>query len=166
MHCVCAVSINCFGKKNLLKDHIKRHLKERSFTCQRCEFRTHDHTNLIHHVKSVHEKLAASRCCSFLGCNYSTAHRSAFKRHHRNHHSDPLVRRPFPCNYTVYTVIVRNELTKNTHHCHNLYRTKISSAPCATQAVTTGYSSQVVYDPRISIKKFLNAPKFCPRGLK
>ena len=144
-----------------LKDHIKRHVKEQLFTCSRCEFRSHDHTSLIQHVKSVHEKLVASRCCLFPGCKFSTAHRGTLNRHRRTHHNNPFVRRPFPCSFPAcaYRAATADDLKKHNFYRHNLDRTRdFECALCHGSFYTSPTLTRHIRSVHVK-EIFLNCPK-------
>ena len=105
--------------------HIQFHTAEKKYKCDSCDYRSHQKRIIVTHMESVHKKSVQFKC-EFPNCIFSSAYRTALKRHQeQRHESNPLVQRPLPCCYPgceyrapVLTCLRRHE------QCHNTQRTK------------------------------------------
>ena len=60
--------------------HISRHVKEKRFTCDACDFSSHDRQCVRRHVRAQHEK-SVKFDCKFSDCKLSTFYKSYFNQH-------------------------------------------------------------------------------------
>ena len=94
----CPLCPSRFFTSECLKKHVPRHMKEKRLKCISCGFATHDSACLQRHVNALHKK-SIMFSCSVPGCNFSTPHRTSIALHRKRHDPDPLVRRPFACDF-------------------------------------------------------------------
>ena len=118
----CALCASKFYFEQGLKRHIACHVKEGRFTCEHCDFITHDRKCMLGHVRAFRNKSVTSYC-SFPCCRYSSTYHPAVRRHFRGMHSshpDPLLRLPVACSFpgcgyrADYAGTVRKHV--NIHH--------------------------------------------------
>ncbi|XP_050092981.1 zinc finger protein 878-like isoform X5 [Anopheles aquasalis] len=67
-----------------LDDHIRSHTKENLLKCPHCPVQMVNRTNLLRHVRTVHEKVVI-KSCEPCGRGFTTA--NAYKSHMRTHHN-------------------------------------------------------------------------------
>ena len=97
----CAMCPSKFDRKCALREQIACHVKEKTFSCPHCEFRTHVKLRLSNQITKMHKTLETFNC-SFPGCNFSSTYLPSVRQHFRRTHSnhpDPILRRPFACTF-------------------------------------------------------------------
>lgn len=130
----CALCPGSFYSIGQLQMHIRRHLREKPFKCNSCNFNIHTQGSLRRNRKSKHEKLRRKVKCSFPGCNYSAFIDKRLKKHQKTHETDPdhRVSAGFPCRFPhcSYRATRRRNLERHIWARHNpdcLYLTLYSS---------------------------------------
>uniref|UniRef100_A0A2C9GV92 C2H2-type domain-containing protein n=1 Tax=Anopheles dirus TaxID=7168 RepID=A0A2C9GV92_9DIPT len=117
---LCTLCPMKFGAKSALASHMgQRHMKQRNFQCQKCEYAAFAKRDLVNHMLTVHEK-KLYRCEEF-GCNVAYRSESAIKRHINWHYNLP------PTTYGCHLCDKQykthgNRMSKHLHFVHKLER--------------------------------------------
>lgn len=126
-----------FYVKQDLRKHIPCHVREISYKCKHCNFRTHLRASLRNHTRTLHEN-PVRHSCSFPNCKFSTLYSHCLTKHNsRIHHDDDhTTRRPFPCSYSPacpYRAKSVYALNSHLRGRHNPNRVKNFTCPMCPQ---------------------------------
>ena len=132
------VCTSSFYDSSDLKAHIWSRMKEKSFPCHQCNFKTHCPSSLRQHVKNLHQREIDFKC-SFPGCDFCTKYKKAHNQHLKRHNPDPIVQRPLPCTFTScqHRSTNRYGLTNDIDARHKANRVKKFSCNLCTRTFYT-----------------------------
>lgn len=104
------------GGAKAFKNHMKLHTGEKNYICQLCDKSFVSQSRLTYHKSNVHEppKFQCDNCSKMFRSKVS------FERHILVHSSDPVISRPFHCEYCDYKARTSGNLTSHVKSIHNI----------------------------------------------
>ena len=114
VHCVRHPSR--FNLEAPLKTHMKHHMNEKRFSCEKCSFKAHYASVLVQHAKRVHEKLRPFHC-SLPACDFRSFAAKDLNIHIDTRHN-PHRSREFPCPLCTKNFYSKHELQKHITFVH------------------------------------------------
>ena len=105
-------------KVNLTKHNIMQHgIGEKKYKCKQCSVRVPFRSDLVRHIKNVHDKIKDNVCAD---CGYATSEKGALKRHRNMVHK--MGEKKFKCDKCPFKSYNNYELTRHTSRVHDKVR--------------------------------------------
>ena len=126
----CSLCPSRFYAEDSLKTHIKRHVKEKRFSCEKCNFKAYYRCEVIQHVKNVHYKLQNINRTKAFPCPLCTKkcyNRHSMQKHVKFVHTNESL---FACDSCGFTTNYKRNLQSHRAAVHQQSAKKFQCSLC------------------------------------